>query len=189
MLSITYLRLCFFVVKEIKSHIWFFSFQHNSSYIQSGLVVLLVDFLSSEHAQNPAHSRLYRITKQQLQSSRLQQCRAFIGLSNRWKKADSAANLFFVTLGNGNPKNSKLKILVKAAQCKIWQILTPDFLQEMSCRILVLNLLKPKKLVKSHAPCLRGLLNVLAFAQLLSDLNCQEPRVGGGRAGPTQHGA
>ena len=53
MLFITYLRLCFFVVKEIKSHIWFFSFQHNSSYslvVLVGIVVLLVDFLSSEHA-------------------------------------------------------------------------------------------------------------------------------------------
>ena len=47
-------------------------------------------------------------------------------------------------------KSKKIKILVKAAQCKIWQILTPDFLQKMSCRILVLNLLKPKKNSSNH---------------------------------------
>ena len=46
-------KALFFVVKEIKSHIWFFSFQYNSSYslVLVGIVVLLVDFLSSEHAQ------------------------------------------------------------------------------------------------------------------------------------------
>ena len=49
--------------------------------------------------------------------------------------------------------------------------------------------IEAKKVVKSHARCLRGPLNVLAFAPLLSDLNCQEPRDGGGRAGPAQHGA
>ena len=107
MLFITYLRLCFFVVKEIKSHIWFFSFQQQ---LQSGSLgrncSAFSRFSKLWACANPAHSRLYRITKQQLQSSRLQQCRAFIGLSICWKKADCAANLFFfVTLGNGNPKN------------------------------------------------------------------------------------
>ena len=129
--------------------------------------------------------RLYWITKQQLQSSRLQQCRAFIGLSTLWKKADSAANLFFCSTKEWKSKNFNffLKILSKQHSAKS---LTP-FLQKMSCWILVV--LKQKKLVKSHARCLRGLLNVLAFAQLLSDLNCQEPRDGGGRAVPAQQAA
>ena len=190
MLFITYLRLCFFVVKEIKSHIWFFSFQHNSSYslvVLVGIVVLLVDFLSSEHAP----TQLTQDYTESLNNScKKQQTSAVQGLYRPFyllKKGRLCSQPFFCNTRKW--KSKKLNILVKAAQCKIWQILTPDFLQKMSSRLLVLHLLKPKKVVKSHARCLRGLLNVLAFALLLSDLNCQEPRDGGGCAGPTQHGA